>query len=210
MWGEKLLAEVESPINGKIQVIKFLGKPRIIVNNLLQSGGMIELIWKKGVKVISNQKMVISNCLILGLGGGSAVNLINQYFPKAKITTIEIDPIMIKLGKKYFDLDKIKNLKIIINDALKTITNDQLPIAHYNLILVDLYLGHQFPPQAESPRFLKSLKKILTRKGRLIFNRLFYEKHKKSTEEFIRKLEPYFSKIELIRAWSNLLVVCLE
>jgi len=52
MLGKKLLKEINSPINGKIQVIKFLGRPRIIVDNMLQSGGLIGDIWKKGIRKV--------------------------------------------------------------------------------------------------------------------------------------------------------------
>ena len=94
------------------------------------------------------------------------------------------------------------------NDAFKFINSYSLQPTTYNLVLVDLYLGNKFPIQAESPSFLKNLKKLLAKNGVIIFNRLFEKKDKKQVKEFINKLGKYFSKIELIRAWSNLLVVC--
>ncbi len=206
------LEEVKSNYNGKIEVVEVLGKPRIIVDNLLQSGGMMELIWKKAIKKISNFHPPaggpISNVLILGLGGGSAAQLVNQYFPKAKIIGIEIDPVVVKLGKKYFGLDKIKNLKIINQDGIKFISHHSSESNQFDLILVDLYLGGSFPKKASSKEFFKNLKKILSQRGLVIFNRLFYKEHRQLTEEFIKKLDQYFSKIELIRAWSNLLIIC--
>ena len=48
----KVVEELNSPINGRIQVISFLGKPRILINNMLQSGGLIESIWKKAIKKV--------------------------------------------------------------------------------------------------------------------------------------------------------------
>lgn len=201
----QIVEKVNSPFNGEIQVIQYLGETKIVVNNMLQSGGLVRLIWQKAIRKISNIKYPISNVLILGLGGGSTAQIIHDKFPKAKITGVEIDPEMIKLGKKYFGLSKIKNLTIINNDALKTPRR-----LRYNLILVDLYLGDQIPPKSESAFFLKNLSKILTKKGIIIFNRLFYGKNRKLTENFIKKLDKIFPQIELVHAWSNLLVVCYK
>lgn len=215
MLGAKLLEEVQSPLNGLIQVKSIFGQPRILVNGMIQSGGLTEAIWKKGVKKISNLQpvrrqggLLISNVLILGLGGGTAVQLINKYFPQAKITGVEIDPIMIKLGKKYFALDKITNLKIINTNALDFAKNYALHPTPYTLILVDLYLGNQFPVKAESKPFLMGLKKLVVQDGVIVINRLFEKKDKNQVKRFIKKLDNYFARIELIRAWSNLLVVC--
>lgn len=209
MLGKKLLEEINSPINGHIQVSNFLGKPRIFINNMLQSGGLIESIWRKGIKRLQDYKITrVQRVLILGLGGGTLAQLINKTFPQADIVGVEIDPVMIKLGRKYFKLDKIKNLKIINKDAIKFINHYPLVINHFDLILVDLYLGNKFPIQAESLQFLKNLKKLTNKNGIIIFNRLFEKKDRKQVEEFIKKLDRYFDKIKLQRAFSNLLIFC--
>jgi len=199
--------KVNSSINGEIKVVKFLGKPRILVRDMIQSGGLVESIWKKALKKIKS--LVINNCLILGLGGGTVATLINQSYPKAQITGVEIDPKIIQLGKEYFDLDKIENLKIIKDDAIDFIINCQPPAAdYYSPIFVDLYLGEEVPKRSESKEFLKKLKELLSTKGIVVFNRLFYRDHKQKTERFIKKLEPIFPQINLVRAWSNLLIFC--
>lgn len=204
----QVIEKINSPINGEIQIIKQLGGLRIVVNHMLQSGGLVEFIWRKGINKISHYPLSIIHVLILGLGGGSAAKIINQLFPQAKITGIEIDPVMIKLGKKYFGLDKIDNLKIVCQDAVNFITHYPLPIIHYDLILVDLYLGDLVLQQSSSVNFLKKLKQLLTLDGVIIINCLFYGKHRLETEKVIKQVNKVFPKINLIRAWSNLLVVC--
>ena len=205
----KRLKEINSPISGQIQIRSFFGKPRIIIKNMIQSGGMVENIWEKALRNIKYQVskyQSIENVLILGLGGGSAAQLLNQYFPKAKIIGVEIDPVIIDLGRKHFNLDKINNLKIVNQDAIKYVCDYTLVPNPYSLILVDLYLGEKIPQESETPKFLISLKKILAQDGIIIFNRLYYGKWTKEAEIFVKKLNKFFPNIQLVRAWSNLLV----
>jgi len=207
MLGKKLL-ETKSSFNGKIKVTQFLGKTRIFADGLLQSGGLIKNIWKKAFDqktVVRFKKKPKLKVLVLGLGGGTAVCLINQRYPDSAITAIEIDPLMISLGRKYFNLNNIKNLKIIKQDAVQWIDDCQ---QKFDLIIVDLYCGDQFPVEAETEKFLKKISSLVLQKGLVIFNRLFYRHHRKQAEQFINKADKIFSKIFLVRAWSNLLVFC--
>ncbi|WP_396587138.1 hypothetical protein [Bermanella sp. R86510] len=54
------------------------------------------------------------SALILGLGGGTLVHLIQQFFPQCKITCVEIDPTHIHIAKRFF---KVKGINIVKSDA---------------------------------------------------------------------------------------------
>lgn len=201
--GFETIEKVNSPINGAMEVREdFWGKREIIAGRVTQSGGLVEKLWKQGLTAIS--KFAISNCLILGLGCGTLAQIISKKYPEAKITGIEIDPVMLSLGKKYFALDKIKNLKIIKEDAFLTI-ND-LRLAIYDLIIVDLYLGQEFPAEAEKEDFLNNFKKLLADKGRVIFNRLYFGSHQAKTDLFLAKLKQVFPQVKVQKAVTNLLI----
>ena len=119
----------------KVKVKSFLWQKSVWAGGVEQSGPLVKKVWEDALK-----KTCFSpkNVLILGLGCGVAAKLISKKFPKAKIMGIEIDPVMINLGQKYFDLDKIPNLKIIEADAFKAV---KLLKEKYDLVLVDLYMG---------------------------------------------------------------------
>jgi spermidine synthase len=204
--GSVVLEKVESKYNGRITIDEDLfGKKRLLVRRLTQSGPAVEKIWSNVIGKLSNFQ--IANCLILGLGAGNAAKIINKYFPKAKITGIEIDPEIIKLGKKYFDLEKIQNLSIIIDDALK-IPNSHYPLSKFDLVLVDLYLGDCFPKQAEGSQFLESLNKILESDGIVIINRLHFGNHKENTDKFEQKIRKIFPRVEARITDYNNLFLC--
>lgn len=197
--GYAVLEEVFSPFNGKIQVLEdIFGKKRLVVGGLTQSGEPVEKIWKK---VINHLPSTINHCLILGLGAGSAARVVFRLFPGAKIIGIEIDPEIIRLGKKYFGLAEIPNLEIKISDATKIIN-------HYDLILVDLYLGDRVPQDAETEEFIKKVKKSLAPSGMAIFNRLYYSKKVTEVDNFEKKLRKMFPKIEAEKIETNKLFLC--
>jgi len=215
------LERVYSPINGEILVTENLfGKREMKVGEVSQSGGLVKKLWNSIFNLkscLAADRFSIFNqfsksnfkCLILGLGGGTLASLIvNRYPQTAKITGIEIDPKIIELGKKYLDLDEIKNLDIVIADAIKEISFPKFIIRNtkYNLILVDLYLGQEFPKEAESNEFLNSLKSILEKDGLIIFNRLNFGKHKKETAQFKEKIAQFFPYLISREVDYNLLV----
>jgi len=208
LLGSHLLEEVESEFNGKIQVYQALGSKRITAGGLIQSGGVLANIWYKALsKLKSLRQLADSNLktiLILGLGGGTAASLTARFWPKAEIIGIEIDPKMIQLGKKYFELDKLPQLKIVEGEAIEYVRNNN---DKFDLILVDLYQGDRIVKKSESGEFIGLAKRRLKSKGIIIFNRLFYDDHKEKAEKFVKILEKYFKKVSLVRAWSNLIII---
>jgi len=206
-----------SSINGEIQVIEQFGKRKIVVGGLTQSGGLVEEIWKKGLSAISNKLSTINNCLILGLGGGTVAKLISNFkFQSAgwrtnfKITGIEIDPLMIDLGKKYLGLGEIKNLEIVVDDAFDWVNSQQSTVnsQQFDLVLVDLYLGQRVPKEVESEEFLKNVKRILAKNGIVIFNRLVAKNRKNEPAVFLDKLKKIFDDVKVVTPICNKVFIC--
>lgn len=207
--GYLILEKIDSKINGKIEIREdIFGRRSLLVGGISQSGYLVEELWEKPIKKITNSQYPISNILILGLGAGSAAKVIHNYFPKADILGIEIDPLMIKLGKKYFDLAEIKNLEIKIADAISIISNQQLAISNQQLILIDLYLGDKVPREAETDEFIKNIKNCLHSSGTAIFNRLYYGSKKRRADEFAIKLKNFFSKVEPLQISASIFFLC--
>jgi len=197
--------KTKSKINGEIVVKEQLGDYTLHVQGLIQSGGIIKGIWKKPLR-FAQGKLSVSNCLILGLGGGTVVQLIKNRWPEAKIIGVEIDPEIIKIGRKFFGLGEIKNLEIIKANAFKWVDghfNDLNHQSKFDLIIIDLYLGKEFPKEVESEEFLKNLKKLLAKKGLVIFNWL----KGKSEKQFEEKVKKIFPAIERIETPTNLFFV---
>lgn len=196
MFGQKFVYEIDSKYNGHLRVVKTFGLGTYIQSGgLTQTGGVVESIWKSTLKKI--RKNDISKILILGLGGGTLAKLLKRIYPLAKITGIEIDPIMIELGNKYFDLSSY-DVDVKIMDASK------FKIGSYDLIIVDLYNGDKYPEKFETVSFLKSLKKSKL----VIFNRLYYGEKKEKAIKFELKLKKVFGRVDLFYPTANIMFFC--
>lgn len=229
----EVLEIMNSPVNGQIKVIEDFGGRSMIIGGVSQSGYLVEKLWKKAFSGISNFKFQsidklridpeqdrmdqISNCLVLGLGCGNAARIVSERFSGCKIVGVEIDPTVIEIGKKYFYLNKISNLKIVIGDAFvlegggeKCEVSREVGSGKWDLVFVDLYQGQEFPKEAEGQQFINGIKKILSNDGLVIFNRLSYGKYKKDAESFANELKKYFSFVQTKKAVTNLLIFCSQ
>lgn len=203
LYGMKVVEKRISKINGKIVVVKSFGFGNYIqVSGLTQSGGIVRGIWRQTLKKAKKLRPEIKNCLILGLGGGTAAKIIKKSWSEAKITGIELDPVMIELGKKYLGL-AVDN--IYIGDAERAIKRTK---EKYDLVIVDCYLGDKFPERFESPEFLKMVFKLLSKKGLVIFNRLYYGDKRPAAVKFGEKLKKVFTDVEYFYPEANLMFIC--
>ncbi len=203
-FGPQLLETADSKYSGQIKVIKSSGQIYLSTGHLTQSGGLVKDVWQPVLKhLTTSYRLQATSCLILGLAGGTLAGMLAKKFPGIRITGVEIDPVMISLGKKYLNLDQIPNLKIVIADANSYILNHK---SYFDSIFVDLYIGDQLPVFVYSLRFLNRLKKL---SSCVIINHLFFDEIKRQkARELIQKLETLFPSVKLIRKLTNLLIIC--
>ncbi|HJX59078.1 hypothetical protein A2V61_04095 [Candidatus Woesebacteria bacterium RBG_19FT_COMBO_47_8] len=208
MLGTKVIEEVRSALNGKIEVVKSVGFGTYIkVEGLTQSGGVVYEVWQSTLKKVKGKKLDIQRSLILGLGGGSAAKLVKKYWREAKITGVDIDPVMVRLGEKYLDL---KDVEIRVEDAEKFIGREVAAGTKYDLILIDMYIGDTVPEKFQSDKFIKTIHTMLGQGGVAIFNRLYFGEKRSEAVKFGNKLEKAFLNVEYVYPEANLMFVCLK
>jgi spermidine synthase len=215
--GTKIVEKVVSPINGEMLVIKSLAFGTYIqVDGLTQSGGVVSDVWRTTLKKVKGshftkvsrdkKRQEVERCLILGFGGGSAAKLVRKFWPEAEITGVDVDPIIVELGKKYLKFGDEK-VKVEIGDAEKVLTYNLKPNT-YNLILVDMYVGHNVPLKFETDKFIKLVKSKLSQKGIAVFNRLYYGEKRPLAMKFMEKLENNFKEVYPVYPEANVMFVC--
>ena len=203
--GTKVLEETTSKYNKKITVIRdFTWGTYIKVNGLTQSGGILSNIWKETIKKLINENNEFKSCLILGLGAGSVASIVYKNYPNIKITGVDIDRKIVQLGKKYLQLDEIK-IQIKTADALAFVFKNKIK---YDLILIDLYCGDEFPVKFEDEKFLIQVKKNLNKNGIAVFNRLKGNEKENKGLKMGRKLKKIFKKVEYFYPQANMELIC--
>jgi len=206
--GQLVLENAESKINGRLTVIRDLTWGTYIKGGgLPQSGGLAEKIWNISLRELSKKKVEVKSVLVLGLGGGGLVKDVRSHWPKSKITGVDIDPVIVELGKKYLNLNSYK-VNVLIKDAEDFVKESIKKGDEYDLICVDTYLGDEFPEKFENETFLKNIRKLLDDDGHVIFNRLYGSTDRKNANKMGDKLESIFTEVDRVYPVANVMFVC--
>lgn len=108
----------------------------------------------------------IKNILIIGLAAGTTAKSFIAAYPNISIDGVEIDPFVIKIGEKYFNMT-YRNLHPIISDGrlfVKTTHNK------YDLIILDVYKDLTMPYHMTTKEFFQEVNKILQPNGVISIN----------------------------------------
>lgn len=205
MWGLiKVIDRAESEYNGTVQVVSTLEGTRIVAGGVSQSGWLVAKVWNSALKKIFKTMPVVKSVLILGLGGGSAARLVNKYWPDAKITGVDIDPVMINFGKKYLDLEKIVGLTIVESDAVKFVDSTK---EKYDLVLMDIYTGAIIPEQFVKRKFIEKVKNILKPSGVAAINHLYSSIEREDAKKLEVELRNTFSMLVSVKPEANIIFI---
>ena len=160
--------------------------------NTNYSYGSLQRILRRGLQSIGFKNIKDSNSiLVLGIAGGSVIKtLVNEIDFKGEITGVEIDPEIISLANKYFKLNEINNLTIIIEDANQFV---QKTNQSFDLIIIDIFQDNSMPEFLFETVFIENTKSLLIPWGYLLFNTMI---HTKSDQERNKLYRNHFNTEE--------------
>ena len=75
--------------------------------------------------------------LVLGLGGGSVARLARALAPRATIVGVEIDPEVVTLARRWFDLDAL-GVEVVVEDARSFLARER---RRFDAVLEDVFVG---------------------------------------------------------------------
>lgn len=211
---------VHSPYNGEIKVIKDLSGVRLVVGGVSQSGWAMKDVWGKGIGRINRFIKTPEKILVLGLGGGSIAEVIQKKWKTSKIKGIDIDPVIVELGKKHLCLSKIEHIDIEIADAhtwverrikqqLESKTKRQeVDDDLFDIIFIDLFKGEETPANFRTKRFFSMLTKLLNPYGIVVVNHLYGVQDKKNAANLLKVLRQVFGKVVSYYPLVNVIFIC--
>jgi spermidine synthase len=113
----------------------------------------------------------LTNVLMVGLGGGSVQRAYQYYHPTVQVTTVEIDPAVVLIAKRYFEVLESPTLRIHVGDGRMFLRRSPVK---YDAIIMDAYqmgrYGSQPPHHLVTQEFFQLAHTNLTTNGVLAYN----------------------------------------
>jgi spermidine synthase len=113
----------------------------------------------------------MKNVLMIGLGGGSTQRAFQHYFPDVTVDTVEIDPTVVQVAKKYFPVKESPTLKIHVSDGRVFLRRSE---AKFDVIIMDAYVksryGSFIPYHLATKEFFDLASAHLSEDGALAYN----------------------------------------
>lgn len=146
----------------------------------------------------------LSSVLEIGLGGGRTAAYINLHKPDLDIHSVELDPDVVDLAKRYFDLRPNERFTISERDGRIHLVRDK---TRHDVIMVDAYRGPFVPFHMLTREF------YLTAKRRLSENGVIAQNIEPTTMLFdaaIATLDSVFDTVELYPASGNVVAIAYD
>ncbi|AXB57883.1 spermidine synthase [Flavobacterium fluviale] len=158
--------------------------------NTNYSYGSLQRILRYGLRNIGYDTILkMDHILLLGVAGGSVVKtLVDEIEYKDRITGVEIDPDMIQVANEYFNLNQIKQLELVIDDAFEFVlkTKDK-----YDLIIIDIFEDTHMPNFLFEKFFVDRICTLLNDDGYVLFNTMILdEAHNVRNRKYISEVNP--------------------
>ncbi len=176
-----------SAISKSIEVNWNNGELVIDSKNTNYSYGSLQRILRIGLKGIGFENIrEMERILVLGVGGGSVFKtLVDEIKYKKELIGVEIDAEMIQIANDYFQLDKIPNLTIIIDDAFEFVLKTKKT---YDLIIIDIFEDTKMPNFLYEKFFMHRIVDLLNNNGFILFNTMLLdEKHNQKNIAYIKE-----------------------
>ncbi len=104
---------------------------------------------------------------LIGLGGGYIPAVFNMHLPAVRLDTIEIDPLVYNLAKKYFSLRETPMQTITLADGRQYLKKTE---RRYDQIWIDAFNTDYIPTHLTTKEFLQQVKSRLTGNGIVVQN----------------------------------------
>ena len=143
----------------------------------------------------------LDSILEIGFGGGTIASYLHSYLPDTQITSVELDPAVVELAKKYFGVKDDDHFKQIVKDGRMFLSDSK---DHYDIILIDAYRGPFVPFHLLTQQFYQLLKDHLTDGGVVAQN---VEPTTMLFDSAVKTIHSIFPQIEFYSAEGNVVTV---
>lgn len=200
---------IVSKLNGVISIGSSYRQKTLFADGIPQSGGEFVYMWNILLKGIHQEGLKISKALVMGLAGGTVIKSIQKYYPEIELVCVEIDPIMVELAEKYFQIKNEDKIKIVVSDACKWIDKNYQKYI-FDLLVIDLFYKDINPSCSRTVKFLRNLEKTKSEGGKILYNCHYQSGNKTEYDRFLHQCQSIFSSVEEVFSYQKNRVLMLR
>jgi spermidine synthase len=139
--------------------------------------------------------------LEIGFGGGRTSWYLHRFLPNVSVTSVELDPTVLELAKKYFGIRDEANFQVVNRDGRIFLNESK---EHYDIILIDAYRGPFVPFHLLTKEFYQIVKDHLAEGGVVAQN---VEPSTMLFDSAVKTINAVFPDIDFYRADGNIVTI---
>jgi spermidine synthase len=151
----------------------------------------LPMLYSRTMTIATIYPQHVKRVLMLGLGGGAILTYLGRFLPDATFDTVELDPGVIDIAKKYFGIRETSNSRLFDSDGRVFLRRHSEP---YDIIIVDAFTGSYIPFHLMTKEFYRLVRDRLAPHGVAAFNIM---PGTKLYDSNVRTLKTIFDRIDL-------------
>lgn len=143
----------------------------------------------------------VRSILEIGFGGGRTAWYLHRFLPEVQVTSVELDPTVLELAKKYFGIKEEPKFHVANRDGRLFLQESK---ERYDIILVDAYRGPFVPFHLLTKEFYQLAKDHLNEGGVIAQN---VEPSTMLFDSAVKTINSVFPQLDFYRADGNIVTV---
>lgn len=171
-----VIFETDTPYH-HVTVTDHRGSRYLRINNTVQSIYVLGDAHRRGADYEEYKhfaKLVrpgLRDVLAIGLGGGTSARQFTAYYPEVNFESVEIDPVIVDVAQRYFDVVEDERLQLHVGDGRAFVRRSE---KQYDMITIDAYTrgryGATIPSHLVTREFFEEAAQRLNDGGILHFH----------------------------------------
>lgn len=146
----------------------------------------------------------VHSILEIGFGGGRTSWYLHRFLPNVSVTSVELDPAVLDLAKKYFGIHDEPNFQVVNRDGRLFLSESK---DKYDIILIDAYRGPFVPFHLLTKEFYQIVKDHLADGGVVAQN---VEPSTMLFDSAVKTINAVFPQLDFYRADGNIVTVAYD
>ena len=142
--------------------------------------------------------------LEIGFGGGRTAWYLHRFLPDVQVTSVELDPTVLELAKKYFGIREEPKFHVANRDGRLFLQESK---DRYDVILIDAYRGPFVPFHLLTKEFYQLVKDHLAEGGVVAQN---IEPSTMLFDSAVKTIHSVFPQVDFYRADGNIVTVAYD